>query len=640
MKLNTLLIVSLLLLTACGSDSNDRDRDSISDEIDNCPDIANTDQRDTDGDTLGDLCDDDMDGDGTLNIDDEVPLDPTETLDGDGDGIGDIKDLDLTSSNPNSIQLNRLLDTGRATKFIGEIGVENLWNARFGRVVANIGDVNGDGHDDLFISQSRLKVNDHYNGRSYLLFGLEGGWPAVVDLSNLSAIPHILFKGDLEDEIDAEMGASIAPMGDLNGDGLDDFMLSAPGIANTAGDSFAGEVYLIFGRDSWIADAGDDKTITSAELRATYAITFRGTEGLDLLGSNLTNVGDINGDGFADVAVTESILHRVDLPYGRVHLLFGEAAWAPAQIGTIYNIDDINNSTGLKRVLLTLETSFFGEWLFGAEITSLGDFNNDGLDDVVFSLGRGATDGEMHVLFGRPAVQWPDALDLESITAGEGFKFEDLDEDFSPRLAWSIVSGDLNGDGAPDLATSVVGRYDYADLDGDGQGEEIQPGLLHILWGGHNNWPVTINRNNLAGDLGITLTGEHYKMNLGAELAILPDWDGDGFDELLAATNTTDHSSTELKSDVVYKINGQAHWSDGFIGPSALSDQHERFILNSISRDDVMSMNVLPDLNGDGLSELTFSDNDKDSNGLTNNGEFYVLYGYSTLYPSLPVSEK
>ena len=44
-------------------------------------------------------------------------------------------------------------------------------------------------------------------------------------------------------------------------------------------------------------------------------------------------------------------------------------------------------------------------------------------------------------------------------------------------------------------------------------------------------------------------------------------------------------------------------------------------------------MNVLGDLNGDGLSEMSFSAAHKDSNGLKNNGEFYLLYGYDELYP-------
>ena len=78
---------------ADGSSSDpDTDGDGVSDALDNCADIANSDQLDTDSDGDGDACDLDDDGDGVLDADDAFPLDATESVDTDGDGVGDNAD--------------------------------------------------------------------------------------------------------------------------------------------------------------------------------------------------------------------------------------------------------------------------------------------------------------------------------------------------------------------------------------------------------------------------------------------------------------------------------------------------------------------------------------------------------------------
>ena len=72
----------------------DADNDGVSNNADNCPNIANPQQNDTDMDSIGDVCDDDIDGDGVNNEDDAFPNNANETADYDGDGTGDNADAD------------------------------------------------------------------------------------------------------------------------------------------------------------------------------------------------------------------------------------------------------------------------------------------------------------------------------------------------------------------------------------------------------------------------------------------------------------------------------------------------------------------------------------------------------------------
>tara|TARA_R110002111_G_C6003393_1_gene373430 strand:+ start:5327 stop:6769 length:1443 start_codon:yes stop_codon:yes gene_type:complete len=93
-----LICISFFVTFNCSSDSveqpnTDIDGDTISNAFDNCVEVANTDQLDSDNDGEGDACDNDDDNDGILDENDNCPLIAnTDQEDADNDGLGDVCD--------------------------------------------------------------------------------------------------------------------------------------------------------------------------------------------------------------------------------------------------------------------------------------------------------------------------------------------------------------------------------------------------------------------------------------------------------------------------------------------------------------------------------------------------------------------
>jgi Ca2+-binding RTX toxin-like protein len=116
-----------------------------------------------------------------------------------------------------------------------------------GASVSSAGDVNGDGFDDLIIGANGAESagGEAYEGESYVVFG-KADWAGTpsFDLATLDGTNGFRLVG--RDQYDSS-GFSVSSAGDLNGDGLADVIVGAPG----AGANYGGESYVVFGKASW-----------------------------------------------------------------------------------------------------------------------------------------------------------------------------------------------------------------------------------------------------------------------------------------------------------------------------------------------------------------------------------------------------
>jgi len=260
----------------------------------------------------------------------------------------------------------------------------------FGHSVAWVGDVNGDGYDDLLVGAFRYPEIASV-GQAYLYFG----GPAIDSVVDLVIPAPTGGTG--------WFGVSVASAGDFNGDGYPDFIIGAQQ------SGYEGKAFIYYGGPS--LDATPDVTLIGES-----------TGSLTAFGASVASAGDVNGDGFDDVIVGAPQYGGGGNQYGRVYVFFGGAV--PDAIP-----DRVFTGVG-----------FFDQ--LGSVVGSAGDMNGDGHPDLFASAPNNDTAalnaGAIYVWFGGPAFDTTPDLTL----FGSGV---------NQHLMNAANAGDVNADGFSDL---------------------------------------------------------------------------------------------------------------------------------------------------------------------------------------------
>ncbi|MEM7309132.1 MAG: integrin alpha [Planctomycetota bacterium] len=306
-------------------------------------------------------------------------------------------------------------------------------------------------------------------------------------------------QGDFSAGLDDEdwFGRAVAPLGDLDGDGVDDLIATAVRDDDGAGD--AGCAYVLF--------MNPDSTVAASQKISATSGGFGGPLAAnDYFGQSVASLGDVDGDGVVDVAVGAMGVDDGGVDRGAVWILLLNAdgtVRAETKISDLQDLDDGDR--------------------FGVSVAGLGDLDGDGVPDVAVGAqydDDGGTDrGAVRILFLNPDGTLKALTKISDVQGGATPQLDDGDW-FGRALA---ALGDVDGDGVGELA---VGAHS----DDDGGADRGAAWILFLAADGTVR--ATGKISALAGGfLGVLDDGDYF----GGALSALGDLDGNGVPDLAVA---------------------------------------------------------------------------------------------------------
>ncbi|MDP2309080.1 MAG: FG-GAP-like repeat-containing protein [Pseudomonadota bacterium] len=446
----------------------------------------------------------------------------------------------------------------------------------FGSASSSAGDVDNDGYDDVIVG-----APDHGSstGRAYVYLGSSSG---------LSSTAATTLTGD---GAGSQFGGAVSGAGDVDDDGYDDVIVGAIGY-----DSYRGGAFVYLG--------------SSAGVSTIAIATLSGEAESNYLGGAVSDAGDVNGDGHADVIVGAwgygGLTGRAYVYLGSssgvsspaAATLTGEGtenyfAWSVSDAGDVDGdgYDDVivgapaydvgagrayvylGSSSGMSSAAATTLSGGPDDSL-GRSVSRAGDVDNDGYDDVMVGAyyGDWTSTGQAYVYLGSSSgLSGTPATTLTAEAAGDQF-------------GSVAAAGDVNNDG-------------YADVIVGAAGHATSTGRVYLYLG---------SSTGVSGTAATTLTGEAEWDNFGSVMGA-GDVNNDGYDDLI--------------------IGGAAARADVYLGSSAGVSGTAATTLTGVVSSETLggSVSRAGDVNDDGFGDIIVGASGHERS----TGRAYVFHGSS-----------
>jgi hypothetical protein len=522
-----------------------------------------------------------------------------------------------------------LRDLNPANGGDGSIGVylEGLTpNDLKGFSIDGTGDIDGDGLDDFVLGAPGNSVCDRCG--AYVVFG-RTELPPSIDVFTLplesDGADAFVFKTLDSHDLG---GRSVSRIGDLNGDGFEDFAVGAPRADPDGADS-AGQAYVVFGRDTGYPPTFDAEDLVAANGGdGSEGFILSGTVTDDESGYALSGGCDVNGDGIDDLVLGSNDYSVVS----RVNVVFGRASGFPPEFG-LARLLPPNGGDGSEG--FAIDAAQYADSP-GYSVSCAGDTNGDGIDDLLIGAPNADPSnsltfrGEAFVVFGR-STAFPPVFSLATLLApqggdgSEGFVLIGMNDHDYTGLA--VASADVNGDGLADMIVAAPG----ADPNGE------RSGRVFVVYGRTAPFPATFGLPRLLppngdGTEGFVLNGVPEQDLTGYRVANAGDVNDDDIADFLIAAPYVNRHGTD--SGGAYLVFGR---NDGFPAVFELSrllaanggDGSQGVFLVGAGPGHFTGRGIgsAGDVNGDGADDVLVGAPDIDLGPLHDFGVAYLVYG-------------
>lgn len=472
--------------------------------------------------------------------------------------------------------------------------------------ISSIGDINGDGYDDMFLGSEYASPNGALSGQSYVIFGSAGGYTSDFELTSLDGTNGFTIKGIAANDFS---GARVSSAGDLNNDGIGDLLIGAYGV-DTAVGANAGAAYVLFG-----SNAGYSASIELADLLPANGGT--GADGFVIdgivaggsLGNGASNIGDINDDGIDDIAVSAPDANGT----GTVYVVYGTASGHSGS----FDLASLDGTNGF------VVNGAAAGGLTGFNVSWADDVNNDGIDDMLIGAwgadSAGRDSGTSYVVYGSN-TGFSASFDLSALDGTNGYAMTGFGNDANSGFSVSGL-GDVNGDGFADV---VVGAFRAS------PNNLAFAGQSYVVFGdgtGHNG---LLNLANMNGTNGFSIDGLGGYGVSGYAVSDAGDFNGDGYADILVSGHAGGQNGN-IGDGQAYLVYGSPSGHNGAFDLATLDGVNGFYINgNGYQHYTGAVLSGAGDVNNDGYDDILVNAQGDDTNG-TSSGTTYLIYGSASL---------